>query len=151
MVLTRVAGSTSSVAQSFVGAAPGEDLDLMTTVSLAEGTCLKAKLVLCHDRSVALTTVSFDVEIDNARTSATGNRATTLSSRCSYGQRSSDTALELALGDIRQGTGGAVAVASTAIKAGVRLMVTAVEGNVRGEDIRLVRSVNKWKNGAALT
>ena len=147
MALTRMAGSASSGTQSFVGAAPGERLDLMTTVSLAEGTCVKAKLVLCHDESVALTAVSFDVDIDSSRTSRTGRSDTTLSSKCPHGVRSSDSALMLSLGDIRQGAGSAVAVASTAVKASVRLMVTAAEGNIRGQDIRLV----EWKtNGMVL-
>ena len=112
----------------------------MTTVSLAEGICVKGKLALCHDNSVALTTVAFDVKVDKTRTSVTRTSVTTLSSKCPHGKRSSDNALILSLGDIRQGRGIAVAVASTAVKAGVRLMVTAAEGNVRGQDIRLVRS-----------
>lgn len=146
MVMTRASGSASSGTQrSFVGAAPGESLDLMTTVSLAEGTCLKAKLVLCHDASVALTTVSFDVDIDSSRTSRTGRSDTSLSSKCPHGERSSGNALMLSLGDIRQGAGSTVAVASTAVKASVRLMVTAAESNIRGQDIRLVRVAQERK------
>ena len=150
VVLTSTSGAPSTAANnstnsSLVDVAPGDRLDLRTTVSLAEGTCANAKLVLCYDKSVALTGSAFNViEMDSAITNTSGSPEVTQSSKCPHGRTSGDNALVLALGDLRHGAANDLlpAAASAAILVNSTIWVANTEANVRGRRIRLV-SIDK--------